>query len=412
MDFKRVPKRVLLVTQWFDPEPTFKGLLFAKELLARGYEVEVITGFPNYPGGRIYEGHSVKAIQSEYLDGVLVRRVALYPSHDNGKIGRALNYLSFAVSALLCGLFVSKRPDIVYAYHPPLTVSLAAMIVKFFRRVPVVMDIQDIWPDTLAATGMIKNRVLLSLISKICDVTYKSADKIVVLSPGFKQLLIGRNVPEVKIEIIYNWTDEEAIRSDFSLVPDEIRGIPGFKILFAGNVGKAQDLGVVVDAAYSLKNDCPTINFFILGRGLELDILKRRVASLGLENIYFLEPVGMREVGSFLNAADALLIHLRRDPLFEITIPGKTQAYMAAGKPILMGVAGDAGRLVANADCGLVFDPGNPQSLAAAVKKLVSAPTSDLQYFGRNGRAYYYEHLSLACGVNRFQRIFRELSVG
>lgn len=407
-----MPKRILLITQWFDPEPTFKGLLFAKELLARGYEVEVITGFPNYPGGRVYEGYSITAIQSEILDGVLVRRVPLFPSHDSSRIGRVLNYLSFGLSALLCGLLVSKRPDVVYAYHPPLTVSVAAVIIKFFRRVPVVMDIQDMWPDTLAATGMMSNRVLLSLISKICDLTYKSVDKIVVLSPGFKQLLIGRNVPEGKIDIIYNWTDEEAIRSAFSLAPDEMRGISGFKVLFAGNVGKAQELGIVVDAAYSLKDDYPGINFVVLGRGLELDILKRRAADFGLKNIYFLEPVDMREVGGFLNAADALLIHLRRDPLFEITIPGKTQAYMAAGKPILMGVAGDAKRLVTDADCGVVFESGNPQSLAAAVKKLASAPPSDLQHFGRNGRTYYDDHLSLASGVNAFQRVFTDLSVG
>ena len=163
-----MPRRILLITQWFDPEPTFKGILFAKELVSRGFEVEVITGFPNYPGGTLYDGYRVKFIQKEVIDGVFVTRVPLFPSHDKSKLGRVFNYLSFAFSSFLYGLFFSKRADVIYAYHPPLTVGISALIIKLFRRVPVVLDIQDMWPDTLRTTGMISNSRLLDFVSKAC----------------------------------------------------------------------------------------------------------------------------------------------------------------------------------------------------------------------------------------------------
>jgi colanic acid biosynthesis glycosyl transferase WcaI len=348
-----VPGRILLITQWFDPEPTFKGILFAKELVSRGFEVEVITGFPNYPGGTLYDGYRVKFIQKEIIDGVLVTRVPLFPSHDKSKLGRVFNYLSFAFSSLIYGLFFSKRADVIYAYHPPLTVGISALIIKLFRRVPVVLDIQDMWPDTLKATGMISNPRLLRFISKVCSAIYLSATKIVVLSPGFKRLLIDRGVPASKIEIIYNWADEKILRNATSEMPKALACIEGFKVLFAGNVGQAQGLNVILDAALLLKDDVPKLHFLVLGRGLQLDDLKRRAIDLNLDNVHFLAAVGMEEVGGFLGSADALLIHLNSDPLFEITIPSKTQAYMAVGKPLIMGVHGDAKNLVLMADCGV-----------------------------------------------------------
>lgn len=155
--------RVLLLTQWFDPEPTFKGLVFARALVEKGFDVEVITGFPNYPGGKVYPGYKIKILQKEQIDGVSVVRVPLYPSHDKNKLGRILNYVSFSTSLVLYGLF-SKRPDVIYSYHPPLTVGVASAVIGFFRRVPVVNDIQDMWPDTLSSTGMISNRRVLSVV--------------------------------------------------------------------------------------------------------------------------------------------------------------------------------------------------------------------------------------------------------
>ena len=397
------------MTQWFDPEPTFKGLLFAKELVTRGFDVEVITGFPNYPGGKLYKGYRIKLSQKEMIEGVLVTRVPLFPSHDKSKLGRIVNYISFAFSSLLYGLFFARRPDVIYVYHPPLTVGVSALIIKLFRRVPVVLDIQDMWPDTLKATGMISNSRLLGFVSKVCNLIYSAVTKIAVLSSGFKDLLIDRGVPENKIDIIYNWADEKVLRTTTSETPKELASIEGFKILFAGNVGQAQGLNVILDAAYLLKDDIPKLHFLVLGRGLQLDDLKIRANQMNLNNVHFLPAVGMEKVGGFLGSADALLIHLNSDPLFKITIPGKTQAYMAVGKPIIMGVSGDASNLVLRADCGVCFEPENSVALAEAAKSLMLLDPADIQRLGENAERFYDEYLSVKVGVDSFVKVFNEV---
>lgn len=404
-----MPRRILIITQWFDPEPTFKGILFAKELVSRGFEVEVITGFPNYPGGNLYDGYRLKFIQKEIIDDVLVTRVPLFPSHDKSKLGRVFNYLSFGFSSLMYGLFFSKRADVIYAYHPPLTVGISALIIQTFRRIPVVLDIQDMWPDTLKATGMINNSRLLGCLSWVCRLIYSGVTKIVVLSPGFKDLLVDRGVSETKIEIIYNWADEKALRTTDNETPKELDSIEGFKVLFAGNIGQAQGLNVILDAALLLKDDVQKLHFFILGRGLQVDDLKRRSLDLNLDNVHFLAAVGMEEVGAFLGSVDALLIHLNSDPLFEITIPGKTQAYMAIGKPIIMGVSGDASNLVSRADCGVCFEPENSVALAAAAKGLMLLDPIDIQRLGENAKKFYDGNLSVKVGVDCFTRVFNEI---
>ena len=160
--------RVLLLTQWFDPEPTFKGLVFARELVRQGFEVEVLTGFPNYPGGKVYPGYRIQWLQREVINGVQITRVPLYPNHDQSAIKRVLNYASFAASATMYGVFMAKRADVMYAYHPPLTVGMAAALIKLFRRIPVVYDIQDMWPDTLRATGMLNNPKALDMVARVC----------------------------------------------------------------------------------------------------------------------------------------------------------------------------------------------------------------------------------------------------
>src|SRR5690606_22126023 len=160
--------RLILLTQWFDPEPAMKGLSFAQALQQRGFEVEVVTGFPNYPGGKVYDGYRIGLLQREELGGVRVARVPLFPSHDRSKIGRILNYVSFFLSTVIYLVFVARRADVIYAYHPPITVGLSAAITRAFRRTPVVLDVQDMWPDTLKATGMIGNDRILRVIELFC----------------------------------------------------------------------------------------------------------------------------------------------------------------------------------------------------------------------------------------------------
>ena len=402
--------RVVLLTQWFDPEPTFKGLTFARELVRKGFEVEVVTGFPNYPGGKVYPGYRISWIQRELIDGVQITRLPLYPNHDGSVIRRVLNYLSFAASSLFYGLFVMRRADVLYAYHPPLTVGVSAAVLRFLRRIPVVYDIQDMWPDTLRATGMVNGQRILSAISNVCQWVYRNVDRIVVLSPGFKRLLISRGVPELKIDVIYNWCDESSVQYPYGSTPKDFPASDRFRIVFAGNMGKAQALGAVVDAAGVLAETCPEACFVFVGSGIEVDALKCSVEAKKLENVVFVPRVPMGEVGAILAAADVLLVHLKDDPLFEITIPSKTQAYMAIGKPVLMAVRGDAAALITDASCGVTAMPENPQSLADAVICLFSMDANDRAEMAANSRRYYKRELSLSVGAERFARHFRELA--
>lgn len=402
--------RVLLLTQWFDPEPTFKGLVFARELVRQGFEVEVLTGFPNYPGGKIYQGYKLKLLQREEIDGVWVTRVPLYPSHDQGAVGRVLNYVSFAAASLIYGLFGARRPDVIYAYHPPLTVGISAALIRLFRRVPVVYDIQDMWPDTLRATGMFSNSNALKVVSKVCDWLYRQVDQIVVLSPGFKRLLIERGVPKDKIEVIYNWCAEGALGAPRGVVPPSFPDRQQFRILFAGNMGKAQALDAVLQAAQLLQQQAANITFVLLGGGVEVQRLQQQAAERQLTNVTFLPSVPMAEVGSYLNAADALLVHLRKDPLFSITIPSKTQAYMAVGKPILMAVDGDAADLVCDSGCGRVAESESPQAIANAALALYDASQEERQAMAENARQFYQKRLSLRVGAARFGELFLQMA--
>lgn len=399
--------RVLLLTQWFDPEPTLKGLVFARELIDQGFEVEVVTGFPNYPGGKIYPGYRIKWLQREVIDGVQITRVPLYPNHDQSAIKRVLNYASFAASTLIYGLFMARRVDVIYAYHPPLTVGVAACLIRMFRRIPVVYDIQDMWPDTLRATGMLNNQRVLNIVATVCQWVYKRVDHIAVLSPGFKRLLIQRGVPEDKIEVIYNWADEAALTAPRGQLPQAFPKSNQFRILFAGNMGKAQALDAVLDAANLQQARDSRVCWVMLGGGVEVNRLKQKAADLQLRNVTFLPAVPMNEVGTILNEADALLVHLRKDPLFQITIPSKTQAYMTIGKPLLMAVDGDAADLVIRSGGGMVAESENAEGLMAAAEAMAALSVDELNDMGCKARKYYREQLSLQLGANKFGRIFR-----
>ena len=402
-------EKIALLTQWFDPEPTFKGLVFARELVRQGFKVEVITGFPNYPGGKIYAGYKVALIQREVIDGVDITRLPLYPSHDQSAINRILNYVSFFASALFYGLFFMKRVDVIYAYHPPLTVGIAASLIKIFRRIPIVYDIQDMWPDTLQATGMVNDGCLLAVVSKVCNWVYRQVDEIVVLSPGFKRLLIERGVQKDKIEIIYNWADEDSLLSSGGCLPENFPDKNTFKVIFAGNMGKAQALDVVLEAAALLKAANSRVVFVMIGGGVDVLRLKNTAADMQLSNIVFLPAVPMAQVGKFLISSDALLVHLKKDLLFQITIPSKTQAYMCVGKPILMAVDGDASDLVRQSNCGVAVGSQNPKELARAVERLAALDSSQLSQLGENSRKYYCDNLSLEVGVRKFAEIFKRL---
>lgn len=401
--------RIMLLTQWFDPEPTLKGLKFSKSLVERGFEVDVVTGFPNYPGGKLYPGYSIRWLQKDIIDGVNITRLPLYPSHDNSAIKRVLNYVSFAVSSLFYCLFFARRCDVIYAYHPPLTVGFTASIIRLFRRIPVVYDIQDMWPDTLRATGMINNPKILKAIEYTCAYVYRQVDKIVVLSPGFKRLLVERGVPDKKIEIIYNWANNLSVAEPTDRAHNVFPVDGRFRVLFAGNLGKAQALDTVLDAAQILAATDSKATFVLMGGGLDLIRLKNRVVRMDLRNVDFLPQVPMTDVGAYLHSADVLLVHLRKDPLFEVTIPSKTQAYMVVGKPILMAVIGDAADIISKSGGGVVVQSESATELASAVVSLENLSEDERKEIGKRAIEYYQRNLSEEIGVNLYASIILDL---
>jgi colanic acid biosynthesis glycosyl transferase WcaI len=390
--------RIILLTQWFDPEPNPRGMSFAKELVKRGYEVEVITGFPNYPGGKLYPGYKMKILQREYSDGVNIVRLPAYISHDESAVKRILSFVSFAIAVTIYGVLFAKKADVMYVYHPP---GVAAAIIKILRKFYTIYDVQDMWPDNLRATGMIKNELILELIRKICKWVYQNVDKITVLSPGFKKILVERGVPESKIEVIYNWCDEKALDFPTGELQTEFP-TDKFTILFAGTMGTAQALESVVEAASLVQEQQPQVNFVFLGGGVRVDTLKNLVANKQLNNVIFLPRVSIGEVGSLLRKADVLLVHLKDDLLFKFYLPSKVQAYLAIGKPIVMGVLGDAAAIVEQSQCGIVAQPENAQSIANAVIVLANLPKDKLEEMGKRGKKFYYTEMSLEIGVAKF----------
>jgi glycosyltransferase involved in cell wall biosynthesis len=401
--------RILLLTQWFEPEPMFKGLLFARELVARGHDVEVLTGFPNYPGGHVYPGYRIRPWVRERIDGISILRVALYPSHDKSAFGRVLNYMSFAISAALIGTALIRKPDVVYVYHPPATIGLAAMVIAFFRKVPFVYDICDLWPDTVAVSGMLSSPAAFNLLGIWCKFIYRRARHITVVSPGFKQRLVRRGVPSAKIDVIYNWCDETMIQPT---APDpELASRLGlsnyFNVMFAGTMGICQALDSVLDAAALCRQTLPNVQFVFVGGGVDRNRLGKKARDLGLTNVRFLPRQPLSAMKAVLGLADVLLVHLKSHPLFSITIPSKTQDYMASGKPVLMAVTGDAANLVTQSGGGLVCEPEKPSSIAQTVARFAAMSPEQRRSMGENGCCYYRRHMSFRLGVDRFEELFR-----
>jgi glycosyltransferase involved in cell wall biosynthesis len=401
--------RILLLTQFFQPEPMFKGLAFAKELRDLGHDVEVITGFPNYPGGRLYPGYKIRLWQREVIDSIPVTRLALFPSHDQSGLRRVANYLSFGASAALLAPILIRPPDVVYVYNL-ITLGLAARLIRFRHRCRIVLDVQDLWPESVLKSGMLRSRWIGGVLRRWCRWEYASPDRITVLSPGFKGHFVSQGIPAARIEVIYNWFDEAgAARSgdEAEQLRQKLGFIGRFNVLFAGTMGKMQALDTVVTAAGMIQQKAPEVLFTFMGGGVEVEHLK--ALSAGLTNVQFIPRCSYQEAMAVTSAADAVIVHLKNDPLFSITIPSKTQAYLYAGKPILMGVPGDAAALVREAQAGLFFEPEDPSSLAAAVCELSRMPLSEREQMGARGKRFYEEHLSFAKGVRHFEAVFREV---
>jgi len=402
--------KILFLTQWFQPEPFFKGLPFAKALRECGHEVEVLTGFPNYPGGRLYPGYQIVLWKNEEMEGVPVHRVVLYPSHDRSGIKRILNYLSFSLSSAILGPFLVHKPDIVYVYNL-VTLGPVARMIRFLHSCPIVIDVQDLWPDSVNNSGMLRSTTLNTLLTRFSLNSYLHATHLVVLSQGMKVELISRGVPEKRISVIHNWCDEVNIRSiEKDVALSKSLSLEGyFIVMFAGTMGIMQGLDTILDAASLIKASYPDIKIILVGDGVERARLKQLARQRELANVCFMDRQPPEAMSSILSLADVMLVHLKDKPLFRYTIPSKVQAYMAAAKPVLLAVRGDAADIIRASGGGIVVEPDNPEALARGIVEMYRLPRADLKRIGALGARYYWRNMSMAAGVRKFNRLFCSL---
>jgi colanic acid biosynthesis glycosyl transferase WcaI len=403
--------RILLITQLFDPENAIKGLSFAKKLVSLGHEVEVVTTFPSYPGGKIFAGYKMQWQQIEYIDDVRIVRVASYISHGHTSFKRFASYASFSLAALLYSLIGAKHTDIIYSYYPPMVGGIAGVLISKLKRSALIYDVQDLWPEALVAAGISEKSMGFKVIERIMNWIYHRSTAIVVLSNGYKQALIKKGIPADKIHRVYNWCDESRMKvvetSDYFNNKNINKN---FDILYAGNMGAAQALHFVIQAADKLQQmGRQDIRFIFLGNGIELENLKKQTVSLKLSNVIFRGHVAPELVGAELQAADALLVHLASNPVFDITVPSKTQAYLAAGKPILMAVAGESAEIIKLANAGIVALPCNPADIAAGAISMAGASADQLLSFATSARKYYINNMSQMNGVEQISRIFSQV---
>jgi colanic acid biosynthesis glycosyl transferase WcaI len=387
--------RILVLTQWYPPEPQKLLSELTTTLQGLGHEVTVLTGFPNWPSGQLYPGYRLKLQQKELLDGIPITRVPLYPNHSSSALKRILNFVSFAVSATLLGPWLMRRTDVIHVIHPPVTVALPAWLLSRLWHVPFTYEIQDMWPETLQATGMLNNRRALAAVAQFARWVYRRAALIRVISPGFRDNLISKGVPPDKIQVISNWVDIDFYRPvepDLALA-QQVGLASRFNIMYAGTIGLAQGLESILDAA-GLVQELPEIQFVFVGDGIDLPRLKSLADERRLTNVKFLGRYPVEAMPALYAWANALLIHLRDDPLFRITIPHKTFTYLASGRPILAAVEGDVATIVKSAGAGLTCPPSDPPALADIVRQLYSMTADERAVLGQNGRQIACEQYS------------------
>ena len=404
---------VVILSQYYEPEPIPKPHDLALALTARGHGVSVITGFPNYPGGDLYEGYHLGLSRKETIAGIPVVRTYEYPYHGRRASGRMLNYASFLLSAPL-GCFRVRRGDVMYVWHPPLTIGVAAWLIARLRGMPFVYDVQDIWPESAVLSGVLRDGLLVRFMSRLERFVYHRADHILVPTEGARQNLIGKGVPEDRVTALPHWIDESLFASgDQPALRAQTRAELGwegqFIVLFAGNLGLVQGLEKVIEAAPLLRGTNARIVF--VGDGADKDRLvglAQRMAPAGA--VQFVDRQPIERMPALMAGADALLVHLRSSELSKYIVPSKTMAYLAAGRPIIMAMEGAAADLVEASGGGVVIPSEDPERLAAAITALQAAPEAQRNSMGERGKAYLATHLSQAAVMARYEAILVQVA--
>ncbi len=387
--------KILLVTSHFYPE-NFKANSMAFELQRRGHEVSVLTPIPDYPQGRYYDGYGIFRRRKEWVNGVKVLRSFVTPRRNGSAKWLALNYLTYTTFATLRGIWhgLWHKYDVVLVHETsPVTVGIPAVLIKKMQHIPMHFWVLDLWPESLEAAGGTRNRHILGAFRSLTAWIYRNSDRILISSKGFRKSINAMGDFDSRIVFFPNWVDEVLTTQSDVEVPE----LPqGFNVVFAGNIGDAQDMPHILDAAERLKGS--GINFILVGDGRKRDRTLQEVERRGLDNVRLPGRYPIEAMPGLFAKADVLFLALKDNPIFALTVPAKLQAYMSAGKPVVAMINGEGADTIADADCGWSVPAEDSAALAALLRKVAAEDPSILADKGYNARSYADRHYRLyAC---------------
>ncbi|MBW7924913.1 MAG: glycosyltransferase family 4 protein [Burkholderiaceae bacterium] len=405
--------RLLVVTQYFWPED-FRINELVAELVARGHAVTVLTGLPNYPDGRVFPAYARAPDEFVLYRGARVLRVPLAP-RGRGSLRLILNYLSFVITASTLGPWRlrGERFDAIFAFEPsPITVGLPAVLLRRLKGAPLVFWVLDLWPETLEAVGAVRSSWLLRGVGRLVSFIYDRCDLVLAQSRSFIPQIARWCADASRIAYFPNWVESVYDMAGAALAPEVPPREGSFDVMFAGNIGEAQDFPAILDAAEQLK-DHPTVRWLIVGDGRRADWVRQEIARRGLgERVLMLGRFPVERMPSFYRHADALLVSLKPDPIFSMTIPGKVQSYLAAGVPVVAMLDGEGARVIERAGAGMVCAAGDGIGLATAVGRLAAMSATQRAAMGANGARLAADEFGRDVLIGRLERWLEQLTRG
>ena len=401
--------RILIVSQYFWPE-NFRVNDLVAELIRRGHDVVVLTGVPNYPSGKVFPAYRANPCEFTKYEGANIVRVPIF-ARGKGGFRLLLNYLSFVLAGAIWGSWRLRgvKVDVIFVFEPsPVTVGLPAVILSKFKNAPVVFWVLDLWPETLAALGVVRSPLLLNWIGRMVSFIYNRCSLVLGQSHSFLGSIALHCRDKEKIRYFPSWAEDLFIEGAVESAIEIPVKLDGFNIVFAGNIGEAQDMPAVLDAAERLK-DSPAIRLIIVGDGRKSRWLVDQVVMRGLqEKILVLGRFPVERMPSFYAHADALLVSLKRDPVFGQTIPGKVQSYLMAGIPLLGMLDGEGANVIRNANAGLVCEAGDSAGLAKAILNLATMTQEERYELGQNGRKYAMREFDRSRLMDQLESLLHE----
>jgi colanic acid biosynthesis glycosyl transferase WcaI len=403
---------ILIVTQYFWPED-FRINHLAVGLVEKGHRVTVLTGIPNYPDGRFFPGYGVLSRRRENYQGIEIIRVPLVPRGRGRSFSLLLNYFSFAFFACAMGPFLCRGSyDVIFVCQlSPVTVGLPARVLKMVKGSPMMIWILDLWPESLSATGAVSSQWVLKLVERLVRFIYRGCDRVLVPSKGFWSPLQQMGVDGERIRYFPNSVEEFYHPVSLENDATERGEVPGgFRVMFAGNIGAAQDFETILSAAGILRS-LPEIQWVILGDGRLGAWVGEQVRERGLTGtVHLLGRRPQESMPRYFALADVLLVTLRKDPIFALTIPGKVQSYLACAKPIVAALDGEGARVIVESGAGLAAPAGDARALAEAIMEIYQLPANERTAMGLRGRQYCEAHFERGKLLDTLEASMIELS--